>query len=520
MKLKKIISVFVLLLLIFGLFVLGEQYRNWTQHADQEFTLAYNALLSNSNLKQEYLDHPGFFTINILAQFIQLKHFLGLSPIYGIDDLNSIPLLFDGISDIVTTAHFLAFASVATLALVTFFYCNVIFKENFSALLISLAVLCADASITHYIQLRTELIGSLLLFLSLFIFFKGDFYKEKRGLSLYFALVVLFFSLLNKAQIILFVPFYIFWVIYSRSIKDNFDSVLFENKSQVWRAIAASSLCYLYFIVIAKGLSIPFNIIFLSALNALVFFYWKKNGGNLARQIANFNIIYLLAYGTSVFIVFLIAGYAASLFSLINSPIEMAQFMNRSLRDIYWLFQFINSPMEMAQFMNGSLRGINLFQISTTNLTTIAGLLFKPAREILFHSSSSSFLFFLNLIMLFFIKKRRDIKLNVMACLIIFYLITVINGFRYLANHYVIFSEFFLIIAVIKQISVLKHKKILCFFVLAVLFFLNIGSIKSQILNNDSHLKSLCNKNNNYMSHWHRQLDIDKFTKECNDYEK
>jgi hypothetical protein len=283
--------------------------------------------------------------------------------------------------------------------------------------------------------------------------------------------------------------------------------------------MAASSVCYLYFIIIAKGLSIPFNIIFLSTLNALVFFYWKKNGGNLAKQITNFNIIYLLAYGTSVLIVFLMAGYAPSLFSLINSPMEIAKFMNRSLRDIYWLYQFINSPMEMSQFMNGSITEINLLQISTANLVTIAGHLFKPVREILMLPSSSSFFFFLNLALLFFIKNRKDIKLNVMLCLIIFYLISIINSFRYLGNQYIIFSEFFLIIAVIKQITVLKHKKTLCFFILLVLFFLNIGSIKSQILNDNSDLKSLCNKNNNYMSHWHRQLDIVKFTKECNDHE-
>jgi hypothetical protein len=519
MELKKIISVFALLLYIFGLFVLGEQYRNWSQHADQEFTLAYNALLSNSNLKQEYLDHPGFFTINVLAQFIQLKHFLGLSPIYGIDDLNSTPLLFDGISDIVTSAHFLAFSSVATLVLVIFFYCYAIFKENFSALLISLAILFADASITHYVQLRTELIASLLLFFSLFIFFRENIDKDKRVLSLYLALVVLFFSLLNKTQLILYIPFYIFWAIYTRPIQDNFTSVLFENRTQVWRAITALSLCYLFFIIRAKGPSIPFNIIYLSTLNALVFFYWKKNGGNLAKQITSFNVIYLLAYGTSVLLVFLILGYASPLFSF-NSPIEMAKYMNRSLREINILFLLINSPMEMAAFVSQSLREINLLQISATSITTLVAYLFIPAREILLQTNSSSFLFFLNLILLFFLKNKVYVKLNVMICLIIFYLTSIITSFRYLANHYVIFSEFFLIMALIKQISVLKYKKILCLFVFFVLFFLNIDSIKSQILNDSNDFKNLCNKNNNYMSHWHRQLDIDKFTKECSDYEK
>ena len=520
MKLKKLISIFALLLLIFGLFVLGEQYRNWSQHADQELTLAYNALLSNSNLKQEYLDHPGFFTIQLLAKFIQLKYFLGLSDIYTIENLNSMPLLFDGLSDIVTTAHFLAFFSVASLVLLTFFYCYAIFKENFSALLISLTILCADTSITHFIQLRTELIASLLLFFSLFIFFRGNVEKGRVGLSLYLALVVFFFSLLNKTQIILYIPFYIFWAIYTSPVQNNFQSVLYEKKAQALQAIAASSLCYLFFIARAKGLSIPFNIIFLSTLNILVFFYWKKNGGNLAKQITIFNVTYLLAYGTSVLIVFLMAGYTSPLFSLIDSPIEMAKYINRSLREVNILFSLINSPMEMAVFMNQGLREINIFQISTTNLTLIVAYLVKPAQEILIHPNSSSFLFFINLILLFFTKDKKDVKKNVVVCLIIFYLISIISSFRNLAHHYVIFSEFFLIMALIKQISVLEYKKILCFFVFFILFFLNIGSITSQILNDSNDIKSLCNKNNNYMFHWHRQLNKDKFIEGCKEFEK
>ena len=44
--------------------------RHWTSNTDHEFTLAYNALLFNSFLKLEYIDHSGYFTIIFLSFFM------------------------------------------------------------------------------------------------------------------------------------------------------------------------------------------------------------------------------------------------------------------------------------------------------------------------------------------------------------------------------------------------------------------------------------------------------------------
>ena len=52
--------------------------RHWTSNIDHEFTLAYNSLLFNEGLKQEYTDHSGYFTILFLSIFIKIIHLLNL----------------------------------------------------------------------------------------------------------------------------------------------------------------------------------------------------------------------------------------------------------------------------------------------------------------------------------------------------------------------------------------------------------------------------------------------------------
>ena len=63
--------------------------RHWIVNHDQEFTLIYNALLFNSHLPLEYIQHPGFFTILFLSLFIKLLSFFDLITVYNLSLLNS-----------------------------------------------------------------------------------------------------------------------------------------------------------------------------------------------------------------------------------------------------------------------------------------------------------------------------------------------------------------------------------------------------------------------------------------------
>jgi hypothetical protein len=490
-KIRVVSFCFVLLAVVLVLFILGEQQRNWSQYADQDLTLAYNAL-------QEYFDHPGFFTIHSLALLIKIKFLFGYSHIHTISDLNSFSSLFLGFADIVSSTHFLAFLSVGVLLIATYIYSRSELKDDFSAFFIALATLTTGSAISHFIHFRTEMISCLLLYLSIFIFFQSNSGKEKeRIFCLYIALILSFFTLLNKVQLILYIPMYIFWAIYLYSGMRIQERVLFSKKIEIKQAICATFVCYAFFCLRASGLSILFYILYLSSLNGLVYFYWRKNGGSLAKQITSFNIAYLLAFGTAFLIIYTLLGYKEG-----------------------QLFTLIKNPMKMLVFANSDLRGTMTSNLNIFNLASVLGAQISfPAKEILSKFNSESIFFYLNVLLLFLLKKQdRKNKINVLICLLFFYLIAIISSFRYRTDSYIIFSEFFLIVALISQISAMRYKKLFCFSVFIVLLATNFEEIYSRLLNTDSNISTLCS--NSYMFDWHRQLDINKFYDECKAYEK
>ena len=487
---KNFFYALILLLAILCLFVLGEQNRNWTQNADQELTLAYNALLINSGFNQEYLDHPGFFTIQLLALLIKIKYYLKISPIKDLSDLNLSSNFFAGFSDIVETAHFLAFFCTAILLLAIFIYCSLKLNDSFSAFLITLALLSSNAIIIHYIALRTEMIAALLLMSSLLIFFRSANHEDRNAVSLYFALILFFFALLNKTQIIFYSPLYFFWIINFRPIANKANYVLFLEKTEIKEGLLACLLCYLFFMLTAKGISIAFNFIYISSLFGLVYFYWRTNGGNLAKQIYSFSLCYLIAYLTTFLFVNYTHGYQKELFVLIFNPIEMSTYLNDGVKELSW------SEMTFFQFINSFYK--SLLSPSFGTLTSL---------------NSVSFLFYLNLFILCIKKATKVAKVKVLISLVSFSLIIIITSSRGIDHKYFIFSEFLLIIALIDQIATLKFKKLFSVLIFFSLLSFNFNTINKQILNNSSNIIQLCT--DSYISDWHKRINLEAFYTAC-----
>ena len=495
-----------LLLIIFSLYFISEKNRSWSQHADQEITLAYNALLANANQKQEYLDHPGFYTVQSLAQLIKLKVILGNSSIKNVDDLNAQPSLFAGFSDIVASAHLLSFIGVAILAISWYLYSRTEIHDNLASFFLSIAIFFDDAIIKHqFIQLRTELIACLLLYFSIFIFFRSV--KRNHGFelfSLFISLVLLFCAALNKAQIFLFVPLYFFWaILYFRKAEES-KKIVFRKKYEILIALLSILICFIFFISQSKGLSIWFNLLFLTSLNGLVCLYWRINGGNLMRQIAIFNAVYLGSYLTTRLFIYGWVGYSSDLFTQINNPMNM----------LYWA-----NSLNLEAYNKGS---IHWDEVSThPSVFRLVSLaiehILMPAKLVLLDINSQSFLFYLNLFLLLISKNtQKIIRWNVIICLILFYVILVISSFRYLSGHYFIFAQFFLIMALISQISIVKQKKLYCFLIMLIMILINQASIRSTVFDNDNNLKALCS--GAYMGDWHKQLQLEKFINDCNTY--
>ena len=90
MNIKKTTFNFFLILLSFITFISLSYFyleffntnRHWSSRFDQELTFAYNALLFNSGIKHEFIDHSAYFTILFLSIFIRVAELLNIIDFY------------------------------------------------------------------------------------------------------------------------------------------------------------------------------------------------------------------------------------------------------------------------------------------------------------------------------------------------------------------------------------------------------------------------------------------------------
>ena len=66
--------------------------RHWSSKHDIESVLTYNALLFNSSIEQEYVDHSGYFSILISSLYLRVLGFLGVIDIYQISQIKGLGL--------------------------------------------------------------------------------------------------------------------------------------------------------------------------------------------------------------------------------------------------------------------------------------------------------------------------------------------------------------------------------------------------------------------------------------------
>ena len=58
--------------------------RHWSSNFDQELTFTYNALLFNSGIKHEFIDHSAYFTILFLSIFIRIVELFNFIDFYNL----------------------------------------------------------------------------------------------------------------------------------------------------------------------------------------------------------------------------------------------------------------------------------------------------------------------------------------------------------------------------------------------------------------------------------------------------
>ena len=129
---KKFILKLLSFILIYPFFLIivlyfANQYgldRHWAASFDHELTMSYNALLFNSAILQEQVDHSGYFTILFLSIFYKILNLLGFLTTYKFSILNNNNNLEADLQNIVF------YTRIYSAACIAFYYTVMIFSAE------------------------------------------------------------------------------------------------------------------------------------------------------------------------------------------------------------------------------------------------------------------------------------------------------------------------------------------------------------------------------------------------------
>jgi len=432
--------------------------QNWTYWADQELTLGYNGLLINSGFDQEYVDHPGFISIQIIAIILKLSNLLKISDIKDITDLNNAPSILDVMGYLVYAARHLILITTFTLLVISYSLGRIVFKSKHLALLLAIFIFSTNGVFYHFSLTRTEPIAFIFLVLSVY-FIVIHHNKKDQGLSpyLFISMVFFFCGALNKAQILIFAPFYFYWSIFFIKKNERVMTVTVSGMGLKTASVISIALILYFYSKQSPGLSFILNACLIISFNALILLLAKKIKSNPTKAIIYFNLQYILAYSVCKFV---------------------SKYINQGVS----IFNNIDDPMSMTRFLSAnqqpnSLSMQNLSDIVIQEkISSLLDFLLHPLIEA-FHRPTSVAIITVFCVCFLMYQRKKITKVDIyfgFYCLSSFYIVNLINKLRYVdAPQYLIFSEFFLISYAIYLIYKVKGErakfKVLTFLVALIL---------------------------------------------------
>ncbi len=190
---------------LFGLF-----YPYWW-FADQDLILAYQGLLFNAGLPQEYFDHTGYLYDLMIAGWYGLLHGLGLLPVHALGEgppLTDVPAFDAAWQQLIVAARVL---SLLLSAFFVWLYATLVRRligDWRLALLAGMALACSSALIMHMRMMRTELLSGGLAVSALFLLIFAARNMRRRWLRpvlLAVAALLVTLAIVTKVQAILLV---------------------------------------------------------------------------------------------------------------------------------------------------------------------------------------------------------------------------------------------------------------------------------------------------------------------------
>lgn len=481
-------------LMIMWLFFSGNYDRDWSTRADQELTLAYNAVLINSGYRQEYFDHPGFVTIQSIALLMRTLYSYGNLAILTIGNLNESINLFDSFNQIVKASRYLSLIGTLILINISFIVIQTQLRNILATTAILIALFFSSSITEHFLYLRTELITFISLLASA-LFFTNIYRYSGRNLFINILLgcTFLFLSAINKSQVLLYFPIYFIWSLAIANLSENRNPKNLGLDMSLILAMGSMLLNLLFFIMMAKGLSKGFQFIYILSLNTTLYLF-SKTKSNINQIMVFFNLNYLIAYCISALVVFAIGHNISLFFNIINSPLEMLK----------W------AALNQANQENG---GIEIGSIFWRLLAPLTYVVLKPDSQIV--------LLGFNLVLGIYLYKRLSTHLRFafFVGLLAFYLCSIISSTRYWAPNYFIFSEFFLIanlVLLLKAIQTRRTQIFLAFTVALSVLSINLPTFSRDRISMGNARQEICNTP--YLVESHHQINKELIFKECKSY--
>ena len=484
--------------------------RHWIVNHDHEFTLIYNALLFNSHLPLEYIQHPGFFTILFLSLFIKLLSFFDLITVYNLSLLNSEN--FDGgFQELIFFTRIYSTISVSLFCCVSYAFFYKFSKHKAYSYILSLLIFFSQGTIFHFAQLRTELIAMFFIILSL-ICLKTFLEDGKKYKLLYLSGFFLFIicALLNKMQVFFLLPLYIAILYFCENKIDNFNVTEYNFLNKKW---VPYTLFFIVIFYIFKGTTNIFdpvpmlstialisNIFFMNLFFLLIL---KKQPETIKINLVVINLCFILVFFLTKNFLLIHPSASESIF------IELTRIMNLS--------QYISSAPDITDTLNFTY---SLFTQFFINFLSILN-------QIIFKLNIYSLVIILNCLITIIFRKfltAKMIKFN-FTCIAISILIIVINSYRAEGNllpHYMIFSELIIVLSLCNFYKFLKTRYLILIFILIcfVNFQNNLKYINQQRIHDYEIEKNLVVNvcKNNYFTHWHKKINKEYFVNLCNNY--
>jgi hypothetical protein len=504
---------FIFLIFIFisiNLAIYFDIDRHWTNIYDQEFTLAYNALLFNNGILQEFLDHSGYFTILFLSIFIKISQIFQIIDVYNLRSLLEYENIDEPFQNIISLTRIYSGLSVAIWCMAVNLIFYYISKSKLCSFLLSIIIFSFPGTIFHIYQLRTELLASFFMILALLMMINFlDANDEKHYVKkLFLFFIFIFCAILNKSQVFLFFFGLVFLsLFFHTSIRTiNFDFIKKEKfKIYLFYTYLVILIYLFYKISIFNG---TYYSLFFISFNIIIFnfiFYYLSKRSNVEpfKFLLNTNLILIFSFVILKLILF--SHPSTNEKAFINTIINImgiARYTTGLPLDgnaTINFFQLIQSGLN--QVFEYYLLNINIFSVLITAIIALS---------LIFRKKIGNKLFFFNL-----------------SCVVMTLSFTFISSVRTIQIVYHIFWDFFLLIPFCifyKKLSPRINYSIIIPLLLTSFYFnyYSLLDLKKYSLTDNNELtqiikvcEMLKTEKNNYMEDFHKKIPREKFITYC-----